>query len=557
MAVRQSKIARPFTRGSESDTILREMERQSTSALGRKIAYSTGIVMTSVALSRVLGFFREWTVAHKIGASGITDSYYAAFTLPDFLNYLVAAGSLSVTFIPVFSKYMAEENEEEGWHVFSIVMNAMGLLLIAFVLIAEFYAPHLVALLAPGFGPAEKARVIFLTRVMLPAQFFFCMGGILSAVQYAKGEFVVPSLAPLVYNAFIILGGVLLASRIGITGFAVGVVAGAIVGNFLLQVYGALRVGAKFSPALNIRHPGFILFVKLAIPIMLALSLSFTDDWVIRWFGSYLQPASITWLTYAKTLMRVPLGIVGQAIGVASFPVLATLYSEGRFDEMNRMLHATMKGLVLMLVPIAALTMAQSRPLVHLVFSHTRLHESDLNATAATLVLFSLGMFGWGAQNILARGFYATRDTITPAVVGTLMTFAAIWLDWVLVRRAQHLGLALGSSLGISIYTILLFVLLFRRTRDRHAGELLWFSAKVMLASAAGGFVSWKFSNWLGGRIAWRTMHGAFVDVCIASALGIALMALFTWILRVPELTIYVRRIYRGRTRVTVGDTSS
>jgi putative peptidoglycan lipid II flippase len=462
-----------------------------------------------------------------------------------------------VTFIPVFSKYMAEENEEEGWHVFSIVMNAMGLLLIAFVLIAEFYAPHLVALLAPGFGPAEKARVIFLTRVMLPAQFFFCMGGILSAVQYAKGEFVVPSLAPLVYNAFIILGGVLLASRIGITGFAVGVVAGAIVGNFLLQVYGALRVGAKFSPALNIRHPGFILFVKLAIPIMLALSLSFTDDWVIRWFGSYLQPASITWLTYAKTLMRVPLGIVGQAIGVASFPVLATLYSEGRFDEMNRMLHATMKGLVLMLVPIAALTMAQSRPLVHLVFSHTRLHESDLNATAATLVLFSLGMFGWGAQNILARGFYATRDTITPAVVGTLMTFAAIWLDWVLVRRAQHLGLALGSSLGISIYTILLFVLLFRRTRDRHAGELLWFSAKVMLASAAGGFVSWKFSNWLGGRIAWRTMHGAFVDVCIASALGIALMALFTWILRVPELTIYVRRIYRGRTRVTVGDTSS
>jgi putative peptidoglycan lipid II flippase len=557
MAVRQSKIARPFTRGSESDTILREMERQSTSALGRKIAYSTGIVMTSVALSRVLGFFREWTVAHKIGASGITDSYYAAFTLPDFLNYLVAAGSLSVTFIPVFSKYMAEENEEEGWHVFSIVMNAMGLLLIAFVLIAEFYAPHLVALLAPGFGPAEKARVIFLTRVMLPAQFFFCMGGILSAVQYAKGEFVVPSLAPLVYNAFIILGGVLLASRIGITGFAVGVVAGAIVGNFLLQVYGALRVGAKFSPALNIRHPGFILFVKLAIPIMLALSLSFTDDWVIRWFGSYLQPASITWLTYAKTLMRVPLGIVGQAIGVASFPVLATLYSEGRFDEMNRMLHATMKGLVLMLVPIAALTMAQSRPLVHLVFSHTRLHESDLNATAATLVLFSLGMFGWGAQNILARGFYATRDTITPAVVGTLMTFAAIWLDWVLVRRAQHVGLALGSSLGISIYTILLFVLLFRRTRDRHAGELLWFSAKVMLASAAGGFVSWKFSNWLGGRIAWRTMHGAFVDVCIASALGIALMALFTWILRVPELTIYVRRIYRGRTRVTVGDTSS
>jgi putative peptidoglycan lipid II flippase len=383
------------------------------------------------------------------------------------------------------------------------------------------------------------------------------MGAILSAVQYAKGEFVVPSLAPLVYNAFIILGGVLLASRIGITGFAVGVVAGAIVGNFLLQIYGAVRVGAKFTPSLNLRHPGFILFVKLAVPIMLALSLSFTDDWVIRWFGSYLQPASITWLTYGKTLMRVPLGIVGQAIGVAALPVLATLYSEGRLDEMNRMLHATLKGLVLMLVPIAALTMAQSRPLVHLVFSHTRLHESDLNATAATLVLFSLGMFGWGAQNILARGFYATRDTITPAVVGTAMTFATLPLYWLFVRRAQHLGLALASSVGITVYTILLFVLLFRRTKDRHAGELLWFTAKVMLGSAVGGVASWKFSNWLSEHISWRSMHGAFVDVCLVSAVGLALMTLCIWILRVPELTMYARRIYRGRTRVTAGDASS
>jgi putative peptidoglycan lipid II flippase len=557
MRIRESAAARRFTRVSESDTIFPVNQRQTTSAMGRKIAQSTGIVMASVMLSRVLGFFREWTVAHKIGATVVTDSYYAAFTLPDFVNYLVAAGSLAVTFIPVFSKYLAEDNEEEGWRVFSIVTTFMGLLLLVFVVLAEVYAPHIVSLLAPGFGPEERARVVFLTRVMLPAQFFFCMHGLLAAVQYAKGRFVVPQLAPLIYNMFIILGGVLLASRIGISGFAVGVLAGAFVGNFLLQIYGAVRAGARFAPSLNLRHPGFIMFVKLAIPIMLALSLSFTDDWVIRWFGSYLQPASITWLTYAKTLMRVPLGIVGQAIGVASFPVLAQLYSENRLDEMNRMLHATMKGLILMLVPIAALTMAQSRPLVHLVFSHTRLHESDLNATAATLVLFSLGMFGWGAQNILSRGFYATRDTITPAVVGTGMTFASLPLYWLFVRHAQHLGLALASSVGITIYTLLLFVLLVRRTRDHKTGELLWFTAKITLASAAGGIASWKFANWLGDHIGWRTMHGAFADVCIVSSLGIALTALFIWILRVPELTMYVRRIYRGRTRVAAADVSS
>ena len=250
---------------------------------------------------------------------------------------------------------------------------------------------------------------------MLPAQFCFYQGSILSAVQYAKGRFMIPSLAPVVYNVMIILGGLLLASRIGMTGFAVGVLAGAVLGNLLLQIYGAMTVKARYRPNLNLSHPGFILFLRLSIPIMLALSLIFTDDWIIRWFGSYLQPASITWLSYGKTLMRVPLGVVGQGVGVASFPFLSQLYSEGKFDELNRLLDATLKGLIAVLVPLSALAMAQSAPVVYLVFSHTRMRPTDLDNTAATLVLFSLGMFAWGAQSIIARGFYATRNTMIPS----------------------------------------------------------------------------------------------------------------------------------------------
>src|SRR6202035_3465593 len=245
-----------------------------------------------------------------------------------------------------------------------------------------------------------KARVIFLTRLMLPAQFCFYEGSILSAVQYAKGRFLIPSLAPVVYNVMIVLGGILLASRMGMTGFAIGVLVGAILGNFLLQVYGAIRVDARFRPNLNLRHPGFILFLKLSVPIMLALSLVFTDDWVIRWFGSYLQPASITWLSYGKILMRVPLGVVGQGVGVASFPFLAQLYSQGKLEELTRLLDSTLKGLIALLVPISALMIAESRPIVYLVFSHTRMRGPDLDATAATMVFFSLGLFAWGAQYI-------------------------------------------------------------------------------------------------------------------------------------------------------------
>ena len=519
------------------------MPKQSSSQLGRKIAQSTGIVMVSVLLSRFLGFCREWAVAHQVGSNATTDAYYAAFTLPDFLNYLVAAGSLSVTFIPVFSKYMAEEREDEGWHVFSIVVSVMGLVMVALVIVAEIFAPGLAHAIAPGFNPRETARLIYLTRLMLPAQFCFYMGGILSAVQYAKGQFVIPSLAPLVYNTGIILGGLLLSSRIGISGFVVGVLCGAVAGNFLLQVYGARRAGANFSPSLDVRHPGFKMFVKLAIPIMLALGLSFTDDWIIRWFGSYLQAASITWLSYAKTLMRVPLGMVGQAIGVASFPVLAQLYSEKRLDELNDILNATMKGLILLLVPTAALTIAQSVPLVHLVFSHTRLHEADLLATASLLVWFSLGMFAWGAQNILARGFYATHDTITPAVVGTILTGLNIALSWYLVRRDAHIGLAMASSIGITVYMLALFVLLTHRTKDREAWGLVWFFARVGAASAIAGFACHAVVVALGDRVSWRTTHGAFVDLCVATAAGLAITVALAKAFRIGEIEVYVRRV--------------
>ncbi len=499
--------------------------------------------MASVLLSRVLGFFREWTVAHQIGSNAVTDAYYAAFTLPDFLNYLVAGGSLSLTFIPVFSKYAAENREEEGWRVFSTVITVMGILLIVLVVLGEVLAPRLVPLIAPGFAPEQKAHTVFLTRLMFPAQICFYLGSILSAVQYAKGQFVVPSLAPVIYNVGIILGGVILSPRYGITGFAVGVLAGALVGNLLLQVYGATRAGARFTPNFRVLHPGFKLFIKLSIPIMLALSLVFADDWIIRWFGSYLESASITWLTYAKTLMRVPLGVVGQAIGVAAFPFLAQLYSEKKFEEMNRTLNSTLKGTLLLLVPISALTIAQARPLVYFVFSHTRLTPADLEATAATLSFFSLGIFAWGVQNILARGFYATRDTITPAVVGTGVTLLSLPLYWWLVRDLRHLGLALASSVGIIALMIALFALLVRRTANREAGQLVAFFFKVAAASALGAGAAFGLVHWLEPRLGWQTTGRAFLTLVIASTAGFLITAVAAWLLRVRELDAYVARL--------------
>ncbi len=515
-------------------------------SLGHQIVASTGIVMATIIASRFLGLLRNWVLAHMIGANGHTDAYFAAFTLPNFLNYLVAGGALSLTFIPVFTKYVAEGQEDEGWDVFSTVTTFMGLLLVVLVVLAEIFAHSLVPLVAaPGFHGNQRELLVFLTRVMLPAQICFYVGGILAAVQYVRGQFLVPSLAPVIYNIGIILGGFLLAPYIGIVGFSIGVLAGALVGNLLLQIWGAHRAGARYRPQLNLRHPGFRLFVKLTVPIMLALSLPLTDDWIIRWFGSFLQKGAISWLSYAELLMRVPLGIVGQAIGVASFPVLAQLYSEKRYGELNGLLNHALKALILLLVPIAALTIAQSSPLVHLVFPHTRMSEVDLRATAEALIFFALGLAAWGAQMLLARGFYAARDTLTPAIAGTALTAITLPLYWWLSHRMEYRGLAFASSIGITAYSLLLFVLLIRRTKNEQVGELVRFFLKVCGISVAMAAICYPAMQRLGEWISWRTVGGAFLDLVLVTALGVAVLLALGRLFRLHEFDEYLRELWK------------
>jgi putative peptidoglycan lipid II flippase len=183
-----------------------------------------------------------------------------------------------------------------------------------------------------------------------------------------------------------------------------------------------------------------------------------------------------------------------------------------------------------------------------------------MQATAVTLAFFSIGMFAWGAQYNLARAFYATRDTITPAVVGTVMTLLNLPLYWWLVRRSQHLGLALASSLGIIAYTIVLFVLLNRRTKNQAEASLALFFCKVTAASVAAGFVCYQLVGWLEMRMSWQQPLGALLLLAIASTVGIVVLAVALKILRVPELETYLEKALtlagRGRVRTQVDITS-
>ncbi len=489
---------------------------------------SVGVVAASVFLSRVLGFFREWTLARQVGSNELTDAYYAAFTIPDILNYLLAGGALSITFLPVFISYFTTRRKDEAWHVFSIVLTVLCSVLLVLLVAAEIWAPSLTRWIAPGFDPERHRLVTHLTRIMLPAQAFFFIGGVLSAVQYAQGRFLIPSLAPLVYNGMIILFGVLLSDRIGVEAFSWGVLGGSLLGNCLLQIYGVRRLSARFRLSFDLRHPGFRRFVRLSIPIMVGFSLIFVDDWAIRWFGSYLIPASITWLGYGKTLMRVVVGVFGQSAGVAAYPILARLAAEEKWDAYREGIQDALRHVVLAVVPVSVLLALLSRPVVFVLFSRTRLGPADLDQTALALQIFLIGAVGWAGQAILGRGFYALGDTLTPTLIGSGMMLASLPVYWALAREYQHLGLAAASSAGVVLYSAALYIVLFRRLKIP-CGNIGWFFCRVLFSAGFAGLIAGFFHRWLqtdGGLDGMSGMAGSILQITILSLVFLSCFAL-------------------------------
>ncbi len=499
-------------------------------------------MMGSVLLSRILGYARDAVIAWQHGATPDTDAYFVAFTIPDFLNYLLAGGSLSITFIPIFSRYLAEGKEEEGFRSFSAIATVMGIGMVFFIVLGEFLAYRLIPLIAPGFPPEQVAIAAHLTRIVLPAQIFFYLGGLLMAVQFARKQFFLPAMAPLVYNAGIIAGGLLFGREYGMEGFAWGVVGGAFLGNFALQVYGAWRGGISYHPRLDLSDPGLKEFVRLSIPIMLGFSLVVVDEWTTRVFGSFLLAGAITWLNNARRLMQVPVGIFGQASGVASFPFLSTLAAEGKKEELWNTLGLTLRWVFLVSAGVAAIAFVLSREAVLLVFQRGAFTIDDTMRTASALSAFSLGIPFWCAQAIVSRGFFAMRDTWTPTLAGTAAWIVALPGYYFLQQSYGIFGLALATTIGILLYAGVLYgILMYRTVGRRGTGELIEFgklSAAAAIAGAAGYLALYAASAF----IAWETPFGSLIRL----AGGAAVVGVIYFLLALLFHSDTVRNIHRS-----------
>lgn len=450
---------------------------------------ATLLLVTTILLSRLVGFLREMYIAWAFGATSVTDAYNAGFTIPDWLNYLVAGGTASITFVSIYTRFLAENREEEARKTFSAIITVMTVVLGCGIILAEIFAPQLNRLMFGKFAPDQFALCVHITRILLPAQLFFYVGGVASAVLLARRMFLLPSIGPLFYSAGIIVGGLLFSRALGISSLAYGGVAGAFTGIFLVNAIGAARAGIGYRVSFDVKNAAFREWVRLSIPLMLGVSLVTADEWIQRHFAAG-STGDITRLNYARRLFQVPIAVLGQAVSQASLPFFARLFGEKRLGEFAATVNGSIYRIAAASLLIASFMTAAALPLIDLVYRRGHLHFSDSQTTAVYFFWFSLSLAFWAAQGLYSRAFYAAGNTWTPMLASTIITLASLPLYSILFRHLSTVGLVIASDLGIAANCTAMAVLLNRRKLVPAAG-LEWKEiAKSLVVALAAALLS-------------------------------------------------------------------
>lgn len=454
-------------------------------------------MMASLFLSRVLGILRDTVMAAKFGVGIDTDAYRLAFQIPDLVFFALAGGALSSAFIPIFSEYFHTDREDDAWKLFSVVTTVMSAVIIAVIVVLFVFAEPVAHLVAPGKAPEVIPLIAHMSRIVLPAQFAFFVGGLMFGTLYARQQFAVPGLGPNIYNIGIIFGALVLSNFLfpPIVGMSWGALIGAIVGNLLIPLWAMRRIGAKFSPSFDLKHPGVKKVFVLMLPVVLGLSLPGVYGLIMQAFGSYYADGINTALDLSNKLMQAPLGIFGQSLALAVFPTLSQYFAQGQMGLYRSQLAATLKTVIYITVPVSVLMWVFAPDIVNLAFAYGKAGSADLSALVLCLRMFSIGIFAWCLHPVLMRAFFAMHKSVTPVVLGTLTTALFLGLSFVLRQTSlSYLALPLASSISaIALAAALLWAVAAQAGREEGSavdiGGIATTLIKAAIASAiVGGF---------------------------------------------------------------------
>ncbi len=439
-----------------------QAERPSRSAATRSIAVNTVIVILAFGTAKAISLAQTFIIANMFGIGREWDSYVTANRIPELIFTLIAGGALAHAFIPIFSGFLARDDRDGAWATASHVINSIFVTTLAISVIAFIAAPWLVAnVVAPGFDTAAQAQTAELMRILLVSTLIFSVSGIVMGILQSHGNFLLPALAPIMFDVGILLGVIFLLPIMGVAGIAVGAVLGAAL-HLAIQVPGLIRFRARWVPVLGWRDPALRQVVRLMLPRIAGLGVFSINFIVMNNIASRLGEGSVSALDWGWRLMQIPQTLIGTAMGTVIFPTLAALSAVGDENGKRNAMSGALRFILVATIPSAFGLIVIGRPMISL------LERGAFDASASALVFstlqfFTLGLITHSLLEVIARSFYADKDTLTP--LWAALGGAAINLvgSFVLSDLIGVSGLALANSLGVSFEVVVLLIVLRRR----------------------------------------------------------------------------------------------
>ena len=504
------------------------------------------IVSVGIVLSRVLGFARELAIASLLGVGDQSSLYETAFTIPDWLTFLVAGGYLSITLVPLLSRHLADDDEPEAMRTFTAVFRFVGTFFALFALVTVLAAGVIVRVVFSQVS--DQAQLTSLTRVALASQVFFGLGALLMAAQYARRSFVIPSLAPLVYNGSIVGGGLLgwLTGNPSPAWFLWGGLVGAATGNFALQWFGARRAGFRLVQGVPWRHRAVREYLVLAFPLMIGVSAVGLDEQWPRLFGQYAETGAAFALGASRSLNMLPVGMIAQAAGVAAYPFLAGLAAEGRTDELNATVVRSVRGAVAASALAAGVLASLTVPAVAVTYGHGKVTAADVGWIGLLLFWYSISIPFWSAHQVYTRGFYAMRRMWTPVLIGSAVTAVTVPMLWVMAHRWGAAGIAGGSTVSVGLYTVAIGAAWHRLVPRSGAGAIAGFGLRALAAAAATAGAGYGLASGLD-----RLGAPSLVLLAVVSPFGAVVFLAAARVLGLAEINDILARLYhKARARL-------
>lgn len=439
--------------------------------------WAAALLSGSFLISALLGLLRDRLLIANFGLGPTLDAYYIAFSIPDFIFYLLISGALSVTFIPVLSKRLVANDRKGAWDLSSSLLNLLGFATLFASVVIIIFAPQLVKVIASGSEVHVQNQAADLMRIVAVNPFLFGLGSVLSSMQQAFGRFFFNAMAPVVYNLGIITGIIVFGPKFGIKGVALGVALGAIA-QLIVQGIGMLGLGFHYTPVIN-RKSKSLREVLRALP---ARSFDQGIDHLIaiieRFVASFLFAGAIASYQAAFTLRNVPITLIGAAIATAAFPTMSEL-ANGRADRFKAKFIELVRLVLWLAIPSMTIAFIMRGYLTRLLLG------SGSSVVALLLGWMSISIVFRTLFQLATRAFYSHHDTRTPLYVsiGTLALNGA--LAYWLASIHGISGLAMAQSFTAMAEVTILFILLERRF-GRFFTFKLWKDIGKMVISATG-----------------------------------------------------------------------